>query len=74
MAESLYSQSSILLNDLSIDLHMTCFKVHEKVIANITLLLHNICGYQCDKAMDKNDTVKWYDIISLSEMISYDST
>jgi len=54
-----------------------CFEVQEKVIANIMLLLHIICGYQCDKAVNKNDTcemiwyhdhfTEWNDIISLHE-------
>ena len=34
------------------------------------ILLHIMCGYQCDKAVNKNDA-REYDIISLSEMISY---
>ena len=35
--------------------------------------LHIMCGYQCDKAVNKNDA-REYDIISVSEMISYHFT
>ena len=34
------------------------------------LYLHIICGYQYDKAVNKNDTreLKWYDITSQGEL------
>ena len=39
-------------------------------VGNISLLLHIMCGYQCDKAMTKNGTreVIWYHITSWFEL------
>ena len=52
---------------------MLWFMLHGRV--GIWILLHIMCGYQCDKSMNKNDTREViYDIISLSEMISYHFT
>ena len=41
-------------------------------MAAYLLLLHIMCGYQCDKAVNKNDTreVVWYHFTEWSDIIS----
>ena len=49
-------------------------RCHSFMVENYRDLLHIMCGYQCDKAVNKNDTreVIWYHFTS--EMISYHFT
>ena len=69
ISESLFYNQGWKLNKLTSVIHYPL-----GVSFKYSLLLHIMCGYQCDKAVDKNDTreVIWYHFTS--EMISYHFT
>ena len=49
-----------------------CRQSHSLSITQYTFLLHIMCGYQCDKAVNKNDTreVIWYHFTDWNDVIS----